>query len=177
VKKKMKKGDKAFWISWLVGIVISIIIVITIATPSYSEKTKDILSPMKYKIVNDADGIFLKLSSYHNPDALKMGFDNLKKRYDNVLANETFSIVVLDNATVVYQWDYCGETFISQNNYMEFRGGRDANVIEVSGGDPITIKIAWRLNPGIIWLLVLGVLISLGVSLAIGRAMDETFLK
>ena len=171
----MKRGDKAFWISFLIGLAITIIIVIAISIPFYSEETKDILSPVNYKIINKVDGVFLKLPSYDNPDASRMEFKNLEKKYNTVFANETFSIFILDNATVVYQWNYHGETFISQNDYRGSNPIRNGNVIDASGGNPITIKIAWSISPVIVLLVVLGILASLLVSIGIGRLADSTF--
>jgi len=173
----MKRGDKVFWVSFLIGLAITIIIVIAISIPSYSEETKDILSPVNYKIINKVDGVFLKLPSYDNPDASKMEFNNLKKKYNTVFANETFSIFILENATVVYQWDYHGEIFISQNDYLGSNPKRNGNVIDASGGNPITIKIAWSISPLIVLFVVMGICVSVLVSIGIGRSADNTFFK
>lgn len=176
----MKRGDKVFWVSFLIGLAITMIIVIAISIPSYSEETKDILSPVNYKIINKVDGVFLKLPSYDNPDASKMEFNNLERKYNTVFANETFYIFILENATVIYQWDYHGETFISRNNYLgsnPYRNGNVRNVIDESGGNPITIKIARSLSPVIALFVVLGICFSALVSMGIGRLADNTFFK
>ena len=141
-------------------------LILAVWTPFSHREEREFWLPRYYRIVNLSNGSYIAISEYRNDKAIEMSFKDMLRIYETKLSNETFEIIVQQNGTIHYLWEYENITFIArQHNNLDYYAhfGSIADVQEVQEGK-VTITILYQANVpfGIfssIAVIVLGVLV------------------
>ena len=170
----MDKVDKAFWISLMISLVVSIAMLTAWAMPFGYEEIVEIWLPNNYNVVNRVDNSWVTILHYDREKEVKMEFDNLMTDYKEKFSNESFNVYILSNSTVCYQWTYHGVAMMSQTTCGNTNREYDVAVENVLMPRDNQIKILYTTSPVIILLYVLAVCGSLLLAIFVSWFVEKT---
>ena len=170
----MDKVDKAFWISLMISLVVSIAMLTAWAMPFGYEEIVEIWLPNNYNVVNRVDNSWVTIPRYDREKEVKMEFDNLMTDYKEKFSNESFYIYILSNSTVCYSWTYHGVAMMSQTTCGNTNREYDVAVENVLMPRDNQIKILYTTSPVIILLYVLAVCGSLLLAIFVSWFVEKT---
>lgn len=146
----------------LVGIAIIIIglsLVLAVLMPFSHREEKEIWLPQYYRIVNLKNGSYIAISEYRNDKAIEISFKDMLRIYETKLSNETFEIIVQQNGTIHYLWEYENISFIArQHNKLDYYV-HYGSIVDVQEGK---VTILYQADP-IFGVLMTILIIALGV--------------
>jgi len=170
----MDKVDKAFWISLMISLVVSIAMLTAWAMPFGYEEIVEIWLPNNYNVVNRVDNSWVTIPRYDREKEVKMEFDNLMTDYKEKFSNESFNVYILSNSTVCYSWTYHGVAMMSQTTCGNTNREYDVAVENVLMPRDNQIKILYTTSPVIILLYVLAVCGSLLLAIFVSWFVEKT---
>jgi len=170
----MDKVDKAFWISLMISLVVSIAMLTAWAMPFGYEEIVEIWLPNNYNVVNRVDNSWVTIPRYDREKEVKMEFDNLMTDYKEKFSNESFNVYILSNSTVCYSWTYHGVAMMSQTTCGNTNREYDVAVENVLMPRDNQIKILYTISPVIILLYVLAVCGSLLLAIFVSWFVEKT---
>ena len=96
-------------------------LILAVWTPFSHREEREFWLPQYYRIVNLSNGSYIAISEYRNDKAIEMSFKDMLRIYETKLSNETFEIIVQQNGTIHYLWEYESITFIArQHNNLNY---------------------------------------------------------
>jgi hypothetical protein len=129
--------------------------------PLREEVKKEIWLPHQYHIANINDG-YAAISEYRT-NAVEISFEKMQELYEDKFSNENFEIIVQQNGTINYVWDFQGITFIAKQHNNLWYPGHDGIITDVSSNGQITILYQARIEGSIVMVLILVLGIIIGV--------------